>query len=167
MGPAHQQRIRSGPATYECLYLDAGLQKVADSPKLEGGVTTSKTRRDDHAIVVARSLLFTNVLLPIALKGLKGLGELELGNNEGLIVLDSLRIRNGYAEGALAPRLPRANSVVKCWVNRQILVASYDVYSRFSRSVMSATLLTGDDYNASKVTSMYRRSDSTRDRTEF
>jgi hypothetical protein len=48
------------------------------------------------------------------LKGLKGLGKLELGNDEGLVVLDSLRIRNSYAEGALTPRLPRANGVVKC-----------------------------------------------------
>jgi hypothetical protein len=54
------------------------------------------------------------MLLPIALKGLKGLGKLELGNNEGLIVLDSLRIYNGYAEGALILCLLRANSIVKC-----------------------------------------------------
>jgi hypothetical protein len=114
MGPAHRQRIRSGPATYECLYLDAGLQKVTDSPKLEGGVATSKTRRDDYTTVVVRSLLFTDMLLPITLKGLKGLGKLELGNNEGLIVLDSLRIYNSCIEGALTLRLLYANSIVKC-----------------------------------------------------
>jgi hypothetical protein len=54
------------------------------------------------------------MLLPITLKGLKGLGKLELGNNEGLIVLDSLRIYNSCIEGALTLRLLYANSIVKC-----------------------------------------------------
>jgi hypothetical protein len=112
-GPAHEQRTRSGRVTYKRLHLDARLHKVPDSSELEGNVATPKTRYSGYATLLARGLLLTNALLPIALLSLKVLGEVELGDDKSLVILDGLRIRIGYTEGALAPLFLYADGVVE------------------------------------------------------
>jgi hypothetical protein len=114
---AHQLRVREGSATYKALQLDAALYKVADFAELVenlGAVLPKTTSYTCGATNVTRSRnLLTNVGVTVALEYAQLGGERLLKNNEVLVILDGLLIRNGYADAALPLCLLYSNGVVE------------------------------------------------------
>jgi hypothetical protein len=152
---AHQLRVREGSATYEALQLDAALHEVADFAELVenlGAVLPKTTSYTCGATNVARSRnLLTNVGVAVALECAQLGGERLLKNNEVLVSLDGLLIRDGCADAALPPCLPCSDGVVEEGVQGDVDGAVHDPHGTLLGSRTGATLLEGQSQDAAKA----------------
>jgi hypothetical protein len=95
--------------------------------------------------------LLTNVGVTVALECAQLGGKLRLKNNEVLISLDSLLIRDRCADTALPPYLLYSDGVVEKRIKGDVDGAVYDPHRTLLGSRTGATLLEGQSQDTAKA----------------